>query len=691
MTLQRYLTRLIWICTLPLLLLSALLAIDRWHEQRAKDEYTAEQLLQAGKRLLDGNLRARLAGLESLAASPLADTPENWPAFRLEARGYLGAFGNHVALIDTQRRTRLHTMVPLGEEPPPAPRPAGRSAVALALNTGQPAVGDLFDGTVAQEPMAGLAAPVLRDGLANYVVGTVIPLRQVEGLLGELPIEPGWSLTLVDSQGRLLAQHGAVGAKEDADDDIRVNDRLEAAPWTLEVRAQHGLTTHGQQRMALLMAALVLGTLLAAWIGGWRASRHLARSVRSLSEPPGTPQMPVGIDEIRLARQLIDEAYAQRDRIEAQRHASEQHYREQLESSAADLRSREAQLSAILESASDAIIVTDPLLSIVMANSAALRYFGMTRESIVGTMLERLFPERLRQPHCSAIEDAVAAGGAGRHLELIGQRSDGSEFPIEAALSALPQEEKPLVTLILRDVSEARRLQDELRASQAELRNLISAQHRVEDGERRRIARELHDELQQVLVAIKMLVGSIEQELVANPRRLHSLVGRIDKLVGTAVSSTRRIVNDLRPLMLEELGLLPALEALCQQFEERTGIEVHCSVQDPADLWPAVSEKVEICLYRVAQESLTNVAKHSGATQVAVELVARPDGRLSMRISDNGRGLHDDGRRGPMAFGLKGMTERVRDLGGSLRIENGPQGGTVVVIEVTQEQEGTAA
>ena len=82
------------------------------------------------------------------------------------------------------------------------------------------------------------------------------------------------------------------------------------APWTLEVRAQHGLTTHGQQRMALLMVALLLGTLLAAWIGGWRASRHLASSVRSLSELPGTPRLPVEIDEIRDARQLIDEAYA---------------------------------------------------------------------------------------------------------------------------------------------------------------------------------------------------------------------------------------------------------------------------------------------------------------------------------------------------------------------------------------------
>jgi signal transduction histidine kinase len=168
-------------------------------------------------------------------------------------------------------------------------------------------------------------------------------------------------------------------------------------------------------------------------------------------------------------------------------------------------------------------------------------------------------------------------------------------------------------------------------------------------------------------------------------------VERIDKLVGTAVSSTRRIVNDLRPLMLEELGLLPALEALCQQFQERTGIAVRCRVQDHAASWPAISEQIEICLYRVAQESLTNVAKHSGATRVDMQLVAQPDGLLSMRISDNGRGLDQDSRRNPMAFGLKGMTERVRALGGSLRMDNGPAGGTVVVVEVGQSPNGSAA
>lgn len=690
MTLRRYLTRLIWICTLPLLLLSALLAVDRWHEQRAKDDGGAEQLLRSARQLLDDSLRARLTGLQNLASSPLLDDPEDWPAFRMEARGYLAAFGNHVALIDLQRRTRLHTMVPVGDAPPPAPLPTGRSAVAQAFETGVPAVGDLFDGTVALEPLVGLAAPVLSDGKAIYVVGTVMPSRQLARLLERLPLTAGWSVALFDSQGRLLARHGADGTPQDEADDIRMSDRLKTAPWSLEVRVPHGLATHGQHRMALIMAAVVLGTLLAAWIGGWRASQRLARSVRTLSEPAGTPQPPAEIDEIRDARQLIDDAYAQRDRIETERRGAERHYRERLESIAADLRSREAQLAAVLESARDAIVVTDTRLSVVMANSAAQRDFGMTREAIVGTPIERLFPDRVRQPQCRAIHEAVASSGSGRHLELIGLRADGSEFPIDAALSTVPREDEPLVTMILRDVSEARRLQEELRASQAELRSLMTAQHRAEDGERRRIARELHDELQQSLVAVKMLVGSMEKELAADPQRLEAMVGRIDVLVNTTISSTRRIVNDLRPLMLEELGLLPALEALCQQFQERTGIAVQCTVKDPAGLWPAASEQIEICLYRVAQESLTNVAKHSAASQVAVELTARPDGRLSMRIGDNGCGLHRDSRRNPLAFGLKGIAERVRALGGKLRVESGPEGGTWVLVEMDLQRDEAA-
>jgi signal transduction histidine kinase len=149
------------------------------------------------------------------------------------------------------------------------------------------------------------------------------------------------------------------------------------------------------------------------------------------------------------------------------------------------------------------------------------------------------------------------------------------------------------------------------------------------------------------------------------------------------VSSTRRIVNDLRPLMLEELGLVPALEALCQQFELRTGVRAGVLAQDLPPGVHGLPERVEVCLYRVAQESLNNVAKHAGADRVWIRLSTQPDGTLTMQVQDNGRGLHAAGPSDPLCFGLKGMRERVIALGGTLQVANvaeGACGGAVVTV-----------
>jgi signal transduction histidine kinase len=130
---------------------------------------------------------------------------------------------------------------------------------------------------------------------------------------------------------------------------------------------------------------------------------------------------------------------------------------------------------------------------------------------------------------------------------------------------------------------------------------------------------------------------------------------------------------------------------MCQQFQERTGIAVRVVARDAEAAWAAVSENIEICLYRVAQESLTNVAKHSGATRVEVQLSAPSDGVLTMHIRDNGSGWQRERRRSPSAFGLKGMTERVRAVGGTLRVEDALGGGCVVAIEIGPQQSGAVS
>ena len=235
------------------------------------------------------------------------------------------------------------------------------------------------------------------------------------------------------------------------------------------------------------------------------------------------------------------------------------------------------------------------------------------------------------------------------------------------------------VTGIDIDVTERKRLEEDLAESHADLERLIAAQHTVEDAERRRFARELHDELQQVLAAIRMEVGAIELELGAQAQRVQPLLARVEALAGTAIASARRIVNDLRPLLLEELGLLPALEVLASRFGERTGIAATMDGNQDGDTGN-VPEAIAICFYRVAQEALNNVARHSRARKVRLTLAATPDGAWMLRVADDGQGLSAEDRRKPTSFGLRGMAERVRALGGTLRVISEPGGG--VTIEV---------
>jgi signal transduction histidine kinase len=246
-----------------------------------------------------------------------------------------------------------------------------------------------------------------------------------------------------------------------------------------------------------------------------------------------------------------------------------------------------------------------------------------------------------------------------------------------------PQGEIIGAVFTVRDVTEQKRMEEELRASHQDLERLVVAQQSIEEEERKRIARELHDELQQVLAAIKMDVGSIQSELAADPARLPALITRMDDLATAAITSSRRIVNDLRPLLLEELGLVPALEVLARQFAERTGLRVSvdsdercCQADD------APSDPVSLCLYRAAQEALNNAAKHSHAGRVEMRL-ARPEaGGWRLSIADDGRGLRPEDRRKPGSFGLRGMAERVRALGGTLRVDSVPGHGVAVTVEI---------
>jgi PAS domain S-box-containing protein len=340
-----------------------------------------------------------------------------------------------------------------------------------------------------------------------------------------------------------------------------------------------------------------------------------------------------------------------------------------------------AQLEAIVDSAMDAIITVDEAQNIVLFNRAAEQVFRVRREEMLGTSLDRFLPARFRAAHHGHIEHFGRTGVTSRRMgdvtTLWGVRADGEEFPIEASISQALESGKRYYTVILRDITLRKQAEDALLESQRELRQLSARVLEAREEEKAHIARELHDELGQLLTALKMDLGWLRERLPA-ASELAPRTAEMGVLLDRTVTATRRISADLRPLMLDDLGLADAASWLVDDFAKRSGITSRIDV--PAEL-PEVSKAVGTAVYRAIQESLTNIARHAGASSAWVVLGVE-DGAIHVEVEDDGRGIAPEDLGKSRSLGLKGMRERIAFLGGTLEIARAPRGGTRLQLRV---------
>jgi PAS domain S-box-containing protein len=350
----------------------------------------------------------------------------------------------------------------------------------------------------------------------------------------------------------------------------------------------------------------------------------------------------------------------------------------------ATLADTQARYAAILESAMDAVITVDESQRVVLFNAAAEAMFGRTREEALGGSLDRFLPDRFRRAHHAHVAAFGAAGITNRRMGhntvLTALRADGTEFPIEASISKAGAGEHQLYTVILRDITLRKASEDALRQSQAELRELSAQVLQAREDEKTRIARELHDELGQQLTALKMDLEWARGRLPADAAEVSDKLARMNSTLDRTVTATRRISADLRPLMLDDLGLAEAAEWLAKDFEQRSGIVCELALEDP-DALSSLEDATGTALYRMLQESLTNVARHAKATHVEVALGVA-GGEVTLTIEDDGRGITDGDRRKTGSFGLKGLRERAHYLGGTVEIGPAKDVGTRVAVRV---------
>ncbi|WP_020653457.1 PAS domain-containing sensor histidine kinase [Massilia niastensis] len=332
----------------------------------------------------------------------------------------------------------------------------------------------------------------------------------------------------------------------------------------------------------------------------------------------------------------------------------------------------------IVHNASDAILSVDRQTTILLANPAAAHMFGTSVAAMQGSLLARYI-----QPAGAAAGtplDYFPAGGgrAGRRATdyaVTGIHANGHLFPIEGSMSSVHHDGREIWTVILRDVSERHLVQQTLARSHDQLRQLSSALQTIREEERTHIARELHDDLGQLLASLRM-----DLTLLARSDPLHDasrrLIQGMEANLLTAITSLRRIATNLRPRALDEGGLYFALQGLRDEFVERHGIAVTLLAEE-AEL--RLDDAASTAVFRIVQEALTNVARHARASSVLLKL-DRIDGELLVTIRDDGCGIRAQDMEKAQSLGLVGMRERVWNMGGEITIGSDDAPGTRIDI-----------
>jgi PAS domain S-box-containing protein len=321
-------------------------------------------------------------------------------------------------------------------------------------------------------------------------------------------------------------------------------------------------------------------------------------------------------------------------------------------------------------------LVDKDSLRFIAVNEAALHHYGYTRSEFLSmTSADLKAPEE--RERFSEFRFSPLAGpfnaGIWEH-----RKKDGIIISVEIIMHQIVYDDKQAYLVLVKDVSEKLRAEEEIKMSYQQLKALTSHLEGIREEERSRIALEIHDELGQQLTGLKMDASWILKKLKDSDKDIGYKMAGMIALIEETVRTVKRISSELRPGILDDLGLIAALEWQSQEFSKRTGIECifFSSIMD------AEPEKtLATNIFRVYQEALTNVARHSMAVRVETTIEIQ-DGKMRLIITDNGRGFDKDEVKGRNSLGLIGMRERANNFNGLLNISTEVGRGTTIVLEL---------
>ncbi len=322
------------------------------------------------------------------------------------------------------------------------------------------------------------------------------------------------------------------------------------------------------------------------------------------------------------------------------------------------------------------LTITDLQGKILYTNCADADMHGYQVIELLNRDVRIFAPPELWNP--VSLEDMKHWKGLTR--ESINIRKNGSRFPVYLISEIVKDahDEPYAIVTSCEEITDRKQTEEELRASHEQLRNLSLHLEAVREEERTTVARTIHDELGQILTALKFDIVWLKKRLTEYPATLREKAEVMENLIDTTLRTVKEIASQLRPGLLDDLGLSAAIEWQADEFQRRT--DIPCDARcHPDEI--IVSEAISTAVFRIFQETLTNAARHAGATHITVTLTESTE-RLVLTVSDNGRGITPEQIANPSAFGLIGIRERVRFLGGDVTFHGIPEQGTTVTVDI---------
>jgi PAS domain S-box-containing protein len=382
---------------------------------------------------------------------------------------------------------------------------------------------------------------------------------------------------------------------------------------------------------------------------------------------PGRTASQIDLAALEYAATVLSVELARLQSVaEAERRGRATLERDIAQARAAELAASEARQRAILEAAIDAVISIDRHACVTYVNSAFEHIFGYRADEVIGRELaEAVIPPSLREAHRQGLARYLATGQArvlNRRIEMTALRADGSEFPVEIAITRTGVTGDPAFTAYVRDITERQRAEQELMASRA---RLVTAS----DAARQRVTRDLHDGAQQRLVTTLINLQLAELKWESAPLRARELVGLAIRDARRGIEDLREIVSGIHPAILTQRGLAAAIDSLA------AGLPISVQLDVPDSRLPA---PVEASVYFFCSEALTNVVKHAHASSAWVQ-VKLIDDRCAAEVRDDGIG---GAQPRSETSGLSGLRDRIGALNGTMEITSPATGGTVLEASI---------